>query len=276
MFNAIAYSFVALPALVQLGLAAHGDGAEGTIMGPVAFLWPDDRLWSAAYDNIGPCGSNSSVTNRTEFPLGSIGSIELTIADDAYNLAVRIAYGNGPTSQDDFQSIKTNVSELEPGHQCYSVPTEPSTVFAGSNATIQLEYWADDTNKNESFFACADITFVEVSAFSEQVPCFNVTASEFDSPSSTASSTPTATQATASATSTGTENQQGSSGLSGGAKAGIAVGSIFGGVFLLAAIAWFVRRRRASHRDMESTKKPTMKHVAAADAASIGSADTAH
>lgn len=47
----------------------HGEGDEGTIMGPVAFLWPDDRSWNAAYDNSGPCGSSSGVTNRTEFPL---------------------------------------------------------------------------------------------------------------------------------------------------------------------------------------------------------------
>ncbi len=48
---------------------AHGDGDEGSIMGPVAFLWPEDRAWDAADDNIGPCGSSSGVTNRTIFPL---------------------------------------------------------------------------------------------------------------------------------------------------------------------------------------------------------------
>lgn len=48
---------------------AHGEGDEGTIMGPVAFLWPDDRSWGAAYDNTGPCGSASGVSNRTQFPL---------------------------------------------------------------------------------------------------------------------------------------------------------------------------------------------------------------
>lgn len=109
MFNP-GTSFFALVTLAQLGQAAHGDGAEGTVMGPAAFLWPDDGPWSAAYDNIGPCGSNSSVSNRTEFPLGcketlshqaltansapAIGSIELTIADEVYNLAIRIAYSN--------------------------------------------------------------------------------------------------------------------------------------------------------------------------------------
>lgn len=47
----------------------HGEGDEGTIMGPVAFLWPDDRPWGAAYDNSGPCGSSSGVSNRTTYPL---------------------------------------------------------------------------------------------------------------------------------------------------------------------------------------------------------------
>lgn len=55
---------------VGISAATHGEGDEGTIMGPVAFLWPEDRAWNAAYDNLGPCGSSStSPTNRTEFPL---------------------------------------------------------------------------------------------------------------------------------------------------------------------------------------------------------------
>lgn len=64
------YSLLAFSALFQLGAAAHGDGAEGTVMGPVAFLWPSDRPWGAAQDNIGPCGSTSAPSNRTNFPLG--------------------------------------------------------------------------------------------------------------------------------------------------------------------------------------------------------------
>ena len=48
----------------------HGEEAE-KYMGPVAFMWPPDRTWGAAYDNIAPCGSASGVTNRTEFPLGN-------------------------------------------------------------------------------------------------------------------------------------------------------------------------------------------------------------
>ena len=47
----------------------HGQDAEGTVQGPIAFLWPEDRPWSAAMDNMGPCGSSGSVINRTSFPL---------------------------------------------------------------------------------------------------------------------------------------------------------------------------------------------------------------
>lgn len=54
-----------------------------------------------------------------------------------------------------------NVTEIEPGHQCYKIDDLPSTVTAGSNATIQLEYWAEyedeNSGKNETFYVCADI-----------------------------------------------------------------------------------------------------------------------
>ena len=54
--------------------AAHAQdhGEEGSKeMGPVAFLWPPDRTWGAAYDNTAPCGSNeiASESNRTDFPM---------------------------------------------------------------------------------------------------------------------------------------------------------------------------------------------------------------
>jgi hypothetical protein len=55
-------------------------------MGPVAFLWPDDRPWSAIYDNTGPCGSSLGVSNRTTYPLSH---------DDAWNVAFYIAFDNG-------------------------------------------------------------------------------------------------------------------------------------------------------------------------------------
>jgi hypothetical protein len=54
----------------------------------------------------------------------------------------------------------SNVTEILPGHQCYKIASIPSTVTAGTNATIQLEYWAtydgENNRKNETY-ACADI-----------------------------------------------------------------------------------------------------------------------
>lgn len=67
MYSRHIADFLSVAGLVMA--ATHGEGDEGTIMGPVAFLWPDDRSWDASYDNSAPCGSSAGVTNRTEFPL---------------------------------------------------------------------------------------------------------------------------------------------------------------------------------------------------------------
>lgn len=75
-----------------------------------------------------------------------------------------------PTSQSDFtEQVVNNVTEIEPGHQCYKIDPIPSTVAAGSNATIQLEYWAsyegENDGKNETFYACADVVSFSVLLF---------------------------------------------------------------------------------------------------------------
>lgn len=70
MLFEITSSVLTLTTFIQIGAATHGDGAEGTLMGPVAFLWPSDRPWDASQDNVGPCGSTSAPENRTNFPLG--------------------------------------------------------------------------------------------------------------------------------------------------------------------------------------------------------------
>ncbi|KAH8801713.1 hypothetical protein F5884DRAFT_525239 [Xylogone sp. PMI_703] len=241
----------------------HGEGDEGTIMGPVAFLWPENRPWDASDDNIAPCGSSASITNRTIFPL-SQGSVALSIADDAYEVAFYIAYSNNPTTQSAFQQqIVSNVTEVDPGHQCYKIGAIPDSVSAGTNATIQLEYSAkyatENNGKNESFYACADITFVEASDFTLQVPCFNVTASDFVGGVATttatqivaATSQPTSNPASDSNTQASSSSS--GSGLSGGAKAGIAVGTILGS-FAIVGVAAFVllRKRKSSTPDQET------------------------
>lgn len=41
-------------------------------MGPAAFMWPADRVWSAAMDNTAPCGTVAGPGNRTGFPLSML------------------------------------------------------------------------------------------------------------------------------------------------------------------------------------------------------------
>lgn len=245
-----------LTTLASLAMSAraevHGASAEGTTMGPVAFLWPDDRPWSASHDNSGPCGSADGVTNRTEFPL-SQGQVALSIADDAYKVAFYIAFDDEPTTQSEFtEQIVQNITEVEPGHQCYKIASLPSSASAGTNATIQLAYWADyegeNNGKNETFYACADITLVEAADFTAQVPCFNVTSADFDSGDATA--TETVATATVTPTSAGSSSSSssssgsGSDGLSKGAIAGIAVGTIVGSLAVVGAFAFMLLKRR--------------------------------
>lgn len=66
-----------------------------------------------------------------------------------------------PTTQAEFNDqIVTNVTDIDPGHQCYPIDRLEG-VPAGTNATIQLEYWSEfegeNNGNNQSFFACADI-----------------------------------------------------------------------------------------------------------------------
>ncbi|RYO96149.1 hypothetical protein DL766_001928 [Monosporascus sp. MC13-8B] len=249
-FNELSYLAVLTGGRLASGQEAHGEGVEGTEMGPVAFLWPADRPWSAEADNIAPCGSAGGPTNRTDFPL-SQGSVSLSIADDAWNVAFSIAYDNNPTAQSDFtQQVVDNVTAIEPGHQCYKVADIPNTVEPGTNATIQLEYWSsmgDELGgRNQSFYACADITFVETKDFDVQVPCFNVKASEFNLPKDDEDKD----SASAEPSATGEVNAESSgdfaSGLTSGAKAGIAVGVIVASLAIVGAVAFAVLRKRKS------------------------------
>ncbi|KAI0401689.1 hypothetical protein F4802DRAFT_600848 [Xylaria palmicola] len=222
----------------------HGQDAEGTVQGPVAFLWPGDRPWSASADNVGPCGSPSSVTDRTDFPL-SQGSVALSIADEAWNVAFSIAYADNPTTQSQFSQQVVSVPEVESGHQCYKLADIPNTVAAGSNATIQLQYWSNIDNeldgRNQTFYACADIMFVEASDFTVQVPCFNVTSSGFNAPESSSS----ATTDTSEDTDTDTAQKSNSSGgLTTGATAGIAVGVTVASLLVIGVVAFVVFRRK--------------------------------
>ncbi|KAL4761047.1 copper acquisition factor BIM1-like domain-containing protein [Aspergillus foveolatus] len=227
----------------------HGEEAAKE-MGPAAFLWPPDRTWSAAYDNNSPCGSASGVTNRTQFPLVN-GQLALVIQDESWNVQIAISDKNNPTSNSDFQTIvsEARISDVDPGHMCYPVPNPGVDTEEGMNATFQIKYTSDfDTDKNETYYACADITYVPASKFTYQVPCFNVTVDEFtptngteSNSTSTDNDTTDSNGASAWGSDGSTSSSRGSSGLSGGAIAGIVVGCVAAAV--IAAVLLFGYRR---------------------------------
>ncbi|KAJ5917076.1 hypothetical protein N7504_001091 [Penicillium tannophilum] len=227
--------YTALLALASISFAPCQAADTATDMGPAAFLWPPDRAWSSAADNTAPCGSNADIGNRTEFPLTN-GEVSLVLQDESYNVNLAISYHSNPTSNSDFVTdvSGSNFPELYPGHECYSIPNAPSNTSSGDNATLQLKYQSTfDTDTNQTYYACADITYVALADFTTNVLCFNVSVAT--------------TTATATATSTSTAK---SGGLSGGQIAGIVVGCVVGaaliagGLFLL-----WGRHQRKVQRD---------------------------
>lgn len=48
-------------------------------MGPAAFMWPPDRVWSGDMDNKAPCGSRASAGNRTNFPMSTSASYSFVL-----------------------------------------------------------------------------------------------------------------------------------------------------------------------------------------------------
>ncbi|OJJ98450.1 hypothetical protein ASPACDRAFT_1881849 [Aspergillus aculeatus ATCC 16872] len=217
--------------------------AEATDMGAAAFLWPPDRAWGAAQDRTAPCGSSAGVTNRTEFPLTN-GAVSLVLQTESYSVNLAISYDNNPTSNSDFSTIvsSSNFPDLDPGHECYSVPNPPSTITTGSNATLQLKYVSDfDNDGNETYYACADITYVPLASFDTSIPCFNVSEATSTDSSSSPSSSSSSSSTSSGSSSSSSSGKSGSSGLSKGAIAGIVVGTVVGAA--LVGVAAFVLGR---------------------------------
>lgn len=230
----------------------HGVGTLGTEMGPVAFLWPADRPWSAGADNTEPCGSTQGVGSRTPFPLAA-GAVSLSVAADAYDVEFSMSYAKDPKSNSDFtqQGVPSTIDKVVAGHQCYKLNDPASNVKAGDDATIQLKYRSKFTGENsgndQTFYACADIQFVETTLFKTTIPCFNVTSDEFVAPETTA--TPEAD------TNSNTNSSTPAAALTTGAIAGIAIGTILASLAVVGAVAFFVfkkRRAGAAHQRAET------------------------
>lgn len=148
------------------------------------------------------------------------------------------------------------------------MPNPAIDTEAGSNATFQIKYTADmESDKNETYYACADVTYVPASKFTYSIPCFNVTSDDFTAVTTSSTGTgPTATAGSSNgsndkskADSDSDPNSGGGSGLSGGAIAGIVVGSVAGlaiGVALLFGYRRLLQKYRlarsqASARSMD-------------------------
>ncbi|GAB1314485.1 hypothetical protein MFIFM68171_04695 [Madurella fahalii] len=247
--------------------AAAGAMAASDDMGPAAFMWPRDRLWSGQVDNNPPCGSVESVTNRTPFPLSG-GKVALVAQDDSYHAQLSISFSNDPRTQADFGYILNTapIAEIDPGHTCFDIPNPPASIMPGTNATIQIQYTADfDRPENQTFYACADITYV-ADFNPNDIPCFNNTLDE-DVPAPTATGIPTGlpghgdngpplslpssdpSSSEGGTAGGGSNNNSGSGGgLSSGGIAGVVVG-VVAGVALIAGLGLlFYRERQKKNR----------------------------
>ncbi|KAM3468171.1 hypothetical protein MY5147_008200 [Beauveria neobassiana] len=240
-------TLAAVSALMATGASAAGirAAAKGPMtsetIGPAAFMWPPDRVWSADADNTAPCGSIAGVGNRTSFPLQS-GKIALVAQDESYDLELAISYLPEPKTNSDFHNLISMEAfkDIKLGHTCVTLPDAAASVQAGTNATLQIKYIADfDKPENQTFYACSDITYVELSNFGESIPCFNATEPTDSSKTGSGSGA----SSTASASSSPSAGGSKKSGLSGGAIAGIVIGSV-AGVALIAAAALFIFRRK--------------------------------
>ncbi|KAF7562310.1 hypothetical protein G7046_g1821 [Stylonectria norvegica] len=269
-------SFFGCLAIVVASAYAATDLGGTDEMGPAAFMWPADRVWSAAMDNTAPCGSVANPGNRSEFPLQN-GKVALVDQDESYDIELSISYLSNPKSNTDFNTLidADAFKSINPGHTCVPVKNAPSSVSAGDNATLQIRYIADfDTPENQTFYACADITFVELSNFDESIPCFNATepANSSDGGDNTH---PDGSESSASASaSTTPEKHKSGSGLSGGAIAGIVVGCVaFVGLIGLAALLMYRRRQKKVNalRQQQSARGVNWEDQPPKDSHSVGS-----
>lgn len=155
-----------------------------------------------------------------------------------------------PTTNADFTVLipSKNFRELLRGHTCLPVADAPRSLVAGSNATLQIIYTADfDKPENQTFYACADITYVLASDFTTAIPCFNATQPSTDNPPSDGSGTSGGgASETSSPTAVPKSSKKG--GLSGGAIAGVVVGSVAGAAILAGAALWLHRKRQQQKR----------------------------
>ncbi|KAK8141104.1 hypothetical protein G3M48_000784 [Beauveria asiatica] len=245
-------TLAAVSAIMATGASAAGikAAAKGPMtsetIGPAAFMWPPDRVWSADADNTAPCGSIAGVGNRTSFPLQS-GKIALVAQDESYDLELAISYLPEPKTNSDFHNLISMEAfkDIKLGHTCVTLPDAAASVKAGTNATLQIKYIADfDKPENQTFYACSDITYVELSNFKESIPCFNATEPSDGSKTGSGGGGGGASSTASASSSPSAGGSSKKSRLSGGAIAGIVIGSVAGVALVAAAVLLVFRRKQ--------------------------------
>ncbi|OLN83746.1 hypothetical protein CCHL11_08711 [Colletotrichum chlorophyti] len=243
---------VSAKSVALFGSMLLGNVIASDKMGPAAFLWPPDREWSADADNTAPCGSTKGPGVRTEFPLVN-GKLALVTQDNTRSVHLSVSYENDPKSLTDFDTFMgpSDVGSLDLGHTCITAPPAPEGVTAGSNATYRILYVSNfdqEESKRETFYACADVTFVDV--FTATIPCFNATVSDpdVDIDETVSVTTTDAGGNTPHTASDFVANKSSDSGLSRGVIAGAVVGSV-AGVTLLGLVAFFLWRRNNAKKN---------------------------
>jgi len=148
-----------------------------------------------------------------------------------------------PRSNQDFEVLlpSQRIAALDDGHTCVSIPNPPSGIAPGSNATLQIVYISDfdEGPTNQTFYACADITYVAAADFTTVVPCFNAT-EETGATFNHTKPTSTAEAAANVAAKNG--------GLSSGAIAGIVIGVVAGIMLLLTGAFFLYREKKKNNR----------------------------
>lgn len=149
---------------------------------------------------------------------------------------------------------------LDPGHTCVRLPETKEGLANGTEATLQFMYQADwDSSRNQTFYACSDIVYVNAAEFNLEIACMNATepgeddkkwaaANGSGSSGSTGSGSSSSSAGSGSGSSSpasgSVDSGSGSGGgLGGRALAGTIVGSI-AGVSVLAALGLLLYRRR--------------------------------
>ncbi|GAB7360840.1 hypothetical protein MBLNU230_g0826t1 [Neophaeotheca triangularis] len=243
---------------------AVAQSMESDTMAAGSIMWPPTREWSEDASTEAPCGSTSGPRERTEFPLSN-GRLALVTQDDTSAVHISVSYSNDPQDWDDFESLETptSIGSLDLGHTCIPIDSPSSSqASAGDNATFSM-FWLD-ADDGEMHYACADVTFVELSAFDESIPCFNATVSEpevqvdedvdvtttgedGEAPHDASDFQESSSGSSSSSSSDDDTSSSSSSGISDGAIAGAVVGSV-AGLALIATAVFFLFRRSKSQK----------------------------